>query len=143
MKKESQDLLKLGEWAEFQASKIMAQNGYEVLARNYHSRFGEIDLIALMDQTLIFVEVKARAKTSHALAIETITISKQKKIYKTAMIFLQQNPEYEALYYRFDVFCFDFHKKIAKNLQQNFSELSYDLEWIENAFTLNEELINL
>ena len=143
MKVDSHHFSKLGDWAEYQASEIMTQQRFKILARNYHSRFGEIDLIALNDQTLIFVEVKARAKTSHALAIETITISKQKKIYKTAMIFLQQNPEYEGLYYRFDVFCFDFHKKIAKNLQQNFSELSYDLEWIENAFTLNEELINL
>ena len=47
------------------------------------------------------------------------------------------------MYYRFDVICFDFKQQIAKNLQQDFSQLAYDQQWIENAFTIDADLINL
>ena len=134
---------KLGIWAEDQTEKVLISQGYIVLARNFHSRYGEIDLIAQRDLELIFVEVKARAKTTYASALESISSSKQIKIAKTAMSFLQKFPKYAEFYYRFDVFCFDFHKKIAKPLQHEISDIDYDLEWIENAFTINADLINL
>ena len=133
----------LGTWAESYAAELLENKGYQILARNFHSRFGEIDLIALLNKELVFVEVKARSNQTRGSAVDMITLSKQKKVFKTACVYLQQNEQFERLYYRFDVFCFDFHTKISKNLQQNFSDLSYDLEWIENAFTLNVDLINL
>ena len=39
----------------------------------------------------------------------------------------------------FDVMCFDFAEKIAKTVQQDFAQLRYDVDWIENAFTLDFE----
>ena len=133
----------MGVWAEAQAEKILRDAGYSLIHSNYHSRYGEIDLIVSRDLELVFVEVKSRNKTRHGSAIEVITLSKQKKILKTALSFVAQYEQYEQFYYRFDVICFDFTQQIAKNLQQDFSKLAYDQQWIENAFTLDADLINI
>ncbi|NHC04228.1 YraN family protein [Acinetobacter sp. 187] len=133
----------LGQWAEQQARLLLQQAGFEIVAQNYHSRYGEIDLIACKQDEWVFVEVKARQPTQHGAAVEVITAAKQLKMFKTALQFIQQQPEDEALYYRFDVICFDFHQQIAKNLQHDFSQLAYDQQWIENAFTIDADLINL
>ena len=53
----------LGTWAEQQAAQLMQQQGFQLLTANYHSRYGELDLILVREQELIFVEVKARAHT--------------------------------------------------------------------------------
>lgn len=133
----------LGEWAEQTALDWLEQKGYILISKNYHTRFGEIDLIVQKDNELIFVEVKARAKTEYGHAAEVITLAKQRKIIKTALIFLQDHADFQDFYYRFDAICFDFHKEIAKNVQHDFSKIPYDLQWIENAFTLDADLINL
>ena len=134
---------KLGIWAEQQAAELLQRQGYQIICQNYHSRFGEIDVIASLHDQLVFVEVKARQLSQHGQAIEMVTTSKQLKILKTALSFIQDSPQYEAMYYRFDVICFDFKQQIAKNLQQDFSQLAYDQQWIENAFTIDADLINL
>ena len=133
----------LGQWAEQEAVKLLLQHGYEIVKLNYFSRFGEIDIIAQSKQELIFVEVKARTQTQMGHAFETVNQSKQQKMIKTAFKFLQEHQQYEQYYCRFDVICFDFHHKIAKNVQQDLSKISYDQSWIENAFTLDADLINL
>ncbi|NHB57827.1 YraN family protein [Acinetobacter sp. 194] len=135
----------LGQWAEAEAVNLIKDAGYTMIQQNYHSRFGEIDVIAVHDekQELIFVEVKARSATQWGHAYEVVTASKQIKIYKTALKFIEQHPQFHHHYYRFDVICFDFYKEIAKNLHQDISNLAYDQQWIENAFTLNADLINL
>lgn len=133
----------MGDWAEQEACRRLVQAGYQIVSCNFHSRYGEVDIIASKDSELIFAEVKARSQTQVARAIEVITVSKQRKIVQTALIFIQKNPDYADFYYRFDVFCFDFHQNIAKNLQQSMFEMTYDFAWIENAFTLNADLINL
>mgnify|MGYP003582096459 FL=1 len=75
-------------------------------------------------------------------AFEVVNLTKQKKLIKTALIY-QNYPQYEAYFCRFDVIGFDLHHKIAKNVQQDLSQISYDQSWIENAFTLDADLINL
>lgn len=134
---------RLGQWAEQQAFIYLQENGYCLVVRNYHSRFGEIDLVVKKHNELIFVEVKARSKTTYGLANEVVSWSKQKKMIKTAMVFLAEFPEFEQFYVRFDVICFDFLQQFAKTIQQDFSKFNYDLNWIENAFTFDSEFINL
>ena len=133
----------LGLWAEQECCRRLLASGYQLLACNFHSRFGEVDVIACQGNELVFAEVKARSRTTVASALEVITPNKQRKIIYSALVFIQKNPQYEDFYYRFDVFCFDFHQNIAKNLQQPIDDLAYDFAWIENAFTLNADLINL
>ena len=133
----------LGQWAERQAQQLLNDAAYEILQHNYHSRYGEVDLIAMREQEILFVEVKARGRRAWAGAHEVISASKQVKIYKTALDFLEKHPHLHDFYYRFDVICFDFNQEIAKNLQHDFSKMQYDHQWIENAFTINVDLINL
>ncbi|AQV15781.1 YraN family protein [Acinetobacter pittii] len=127
----------LGKWAEQTALNLLQKQNYVWVTSNYHSRGGEVDLIVKRGQELVFVEVKARTIGNYGQACEMVTRAKQKKIIKTAMRFLQRYPSYQDFYCRFDVICFDFPQKIAKTVQQDFSNFHYDLQWIENAFTLD------
>ncbi len=135
--------LNLGQWAEQQALKQLQAQGFTLIVANYHCRYGEIDLIVQKDQELIFVEVKARSVTQYAQSCETISSSKQKKIMKSALCFLNAQPQFQEFYCRFDVICFDFFQQFAKKIQQDFSKYPYDQQWIENAFTFDQEFINL
>lgn len=135
--------LNLGQWAELQALKRLQAQGFTLIVANYHCRYGEIDLIVQKDQELIFVEVKARSVTQYAQSCETISPSKQKKIMKSALCFLNAQPQFQEFYCRFDVICFDFFQQFAKKIQQDFSKCPYDQQWIENAFTFDQEFINL
>ena len=127
----------LGKWAEQRAWLLLQQHGYQLVRKNFHSRFGEIDLIVKHDQILVFVEVKARSMGSYARASEVISVAQQRRIIKTAQLFLQYSLDYVDYACRFDVICFDFPQKIAKKVQLDFSKLQYDLQWIESAFMLN------
>ena len=135
--------LNFGQWAELQALKRLQAQGFTLIVANYHCRYGEIDLIVQKDQELIFVEVKARSVTQYAQSCETISLSKQKKIMKSALCFLNAEPQFQEFYCRFDVICFDFFQQFAKKIQQDFSKCPYDQQWIENAFTFDQEFINL
>ncbi|EKU56690.1 TIGR00252 family protein [Acinetobacter sp. WC-323] len=127
----------LGQWAEQTALALLQSHHYECVARNYHSRYGEIDLVVQRQHELVFVEVKARSAGSYAAACEVISPAQQQKIIKTAQLFLQKYPKYYDFDCRFDVICFDFPRKFAKTVQPDFSKLQYDQQWIEHAFTLD------
>ena len=127
----------LGQWAEQTALLFLQSQQYQYVNKNYHSRFGEIDLIVKRDNELVFVEVKARSAGSYAKACEVISYSQQRKIIKTAQFFLQRYPNYYNFDCRFDVICFDFPQKLAKTVQPDFSKLQYDQQWIKHAFTLD------
>ena len=135
--------LNLGQWAEQQALNVLQAQGFQLVAANYHCRYGEIDLIVQHAQELVFVEVKARSVTQYAHSFESISLSKQRKIMKSALCFLEAHPEFQNFYSRFDVVCFDFLQQFAKTIQQDFSKFTYDQQWIENAFTFDQEFINL
>lgn len=127
----------LGQWVEQTALLFLQSQQYQYVNKNYHSRFGEIDLIVKRDNELVFVEVKARSAGSYAEACEVISYSQQRKIIKTAQFFLQRYPNYYNFDCRFDVICFDFPQKLAKTVQPDFSKLQYDQQWIKHAFTLD------
>ncbi len=135
--------MKLGQWAEQQALTVLEEQGYVHVQSNYHSRFGEIDLIVRKGRNWFLLRSKHAQKRVLRRLIETISYSKQRKIAKTAMLFLQDHPHFQQYYCRFDVICFDFFKEIAKTIQQDFSKFTYDQQWIENAFTFDQDFINL
>lgn len=76
---------KLGEAA---AAKLLKHEGYEILATNYRTRFGEIDVIAKKDGFIVFAEVKTRTQGSMLLPREAVTPSKQRKIILAAQEYL-------------------------------------------------------
>ena len=83
------------------AAEYLERNGWRIVARNYRSRFGEIDLIARNDRFLVFTEVKTREEASMENPLEAVTAAKQRRIAKTAELFLLEHPT--ELQPRFDV----------------------------------------
>ncbi len=90
-----------GAVGELLAARYLRRHGYEILAANYRTRFGEIDIIAANKQYIAFVEVKLRADTAIYTPQEAVTAVKQRKILRTAMLYLQTHAT--DLQPRFDV----------------------------------------
>lgn len=90
-----------GAFGEDYAARFLINKGYGIIERNYRSRFGEIDIIAKDDRYILFVEIKTRDKRNLVSPFEAVTRSKQKKIIKTALLYLQRHPC--GLQPRFDV----------------------------------------
>lgn len=92
---------KLGNRGEDLAVDFLESRGFELIERNFSSRFGEIDIIARDGKYIIFVEVKLRRPNAMVTGFEAVGASKQKKIIKTAAIYLQGQES--GLTPRFDV----------------------------------------
>ena len=75
-----------GDFGEARAADFLRDRGYRILDRNFHSRFGEIDIVAQKDETLHFVEVKS----GEGDPVYRITPAKLSKIIKTARIYMQK-----------------------------------------------------
>ena len=91
----------VGAWGESIAANYLLKKKYRLVAMNYHSRYGEIDLIVSNREYLVFVEVKLRKTDKFASAYEHVDTRKQNKIRTTAEMFLS---EYQTdLQPRFDV----------------------------------------
>lgn len=88
--KESRTIGSIGEQA---AADFLTANGYTVIERNYHSRYGEIDIIARNQEYIVFVEVKTRNETSGYRPAEAVNKSKQKKFARTAVLYLTAYPQ--------------------------------------------------
>lgn len=79
-----------GASAEERAASHLARNGLAILARNFRTRLGEIDVIAQEGDVVVFVEVRMRASRSFGGALESITLQKQRRIRAAASQFLQK-----------------------------------------------------
>lgn len=82
--------LKLGFWGERQAESYLENKGFRRLQRNFRTREGEIDLIMLDQDEVVFVEVKTRISTEFGLPEESITKQKLTRIVQVAETYLQQ-----------------------------------------------------
>jgi len=77
---------KLGNKAEDEAVAYLLKKGFRILERNFYSRFGEIDIIALKDEVVHFIEVKS----GKGEPIYKITPTKLSKIVKTSEVYLNK-----------------------------------------------------
>ncbi|MDO5301238.1 MAG: YraN family protein [Tissierellia bacterium] len=95
----------LGKRGEDLAATFLENLGYRILQRNYRTRRGEVDIVALDRFTLVFVEVKSRRSSTYGRALEAVDEHKQRQIYQTAEAFLHehQGEGYYDLNVRFDV----------------------------------------
>lgn len=75
------------------AINLLIENGYKIIDKNFHSRFGEIDIIAIVDSTLVFVEVKTRQNRKFGMPQEAVTPQKIYKIKRTGEYYSLLHPE--------------------------------------------------
>jgi len=81
---------KKGARGEDLAIACLKKEGYRIIERNYRCRHGEIDIIAMDKQDVVFVEVKGRASDTFGSPEEAVGPTKQKKISKVALRYLQE-----------------------------------------------------
>ena len=84
----------LGRWGEGLAVDYLQAKGYEIVARNFRTKLGEIDLVALEGKSLIFVEVKTRSSDEFGFPEEAVTRRKQQTLVNCAQAFLMKHPEW-------------------------------------------------
>lgn len=103
---------------ETMAALYLQKQGYRVLEKNYRRKTGEIDLIALDGNCLVFVEVKYRKNNKKGEPKEAVTIQKQKRIWQTAQYYMVEKKLTENYPCRFDVITF----------------LGEEMQYLKNAF---------
>ncbi len=96
------DALKLGERGEALAWNFLRKRGYELLEKNFRTRFGEMDVIAKKDDSIVFIEVKTRRNERFGIPAEAVDWRKRQKLTRVAQAYLQAHGlENQAA--RFDV----------------------------------------
>jgi putative endonuclease len=112
-----------GEAGEALAARLLRKKGYKIVATNYRTQLGEIDIIARDGDTLVFVEVKARQSDRFGAPKWAVTPAKQRKISMVALYYLKTTGQSDAKA-RFDVV----------SIRSN--PLRPEVEIIRNAFDL-------
>jgi len=92
-----------GKIGEDLAASFMEKRGMEIICRNFRSKDGEVDIIALDGETIVFAEVKAWSVYELEDLKYSLNVKKQDKIIKTAKYFLSINRKYSNMAIRFDV----------------------------------------
>ncbi|GLQ50719.1 YraN family protein [Dyella flava] len=110
---------------EQRACHELERAGLKLLARNYTTRYGELDLVMRDGDTLVFVEVRHRVSASHGDALASITATKQTRLIQTAQLWLSAHPQHAHRSCRFDVVSYDGPAEHAR------------MNWLQGAFEAN------
>lgn len=94
---------RFGALQESLAETYLRGHGLRPVARNYHCRQGEIDLVMTHGNQLVFVEVRFRRNTRHGDAVESVTPAKQRRVVQCARHYLRRHGLTEQISCRFDV----------------------------------------
>lgn len=113
----------LGARIEKQAEQWLKDRGVKVVARNFRSRFGEIDMIGLDRNFLVFFEVRYRSREKFGGAAASVDRRKQQKLWKTAEYYLATHHRAAAYPCRFDVVAVSIHNELL------------DFSWYKSAFS--------
>ena len=113
-----------GDWGEALAAEYLEARGCRIVEKEWRCRFGEIDLIAEKDGTLLFVEVKLRTNLRYGMPRESVTAKKQEKLRSAALLYLSMHGLDAPA--RFDV------AEVYTDVRH--SARSTRIEYIENAF---------
>lgn len=97
----------------------LQQQGLSIMERNFRCKLGEIDIIAMDQQTLVFVEVRQRNHRHFGDGFSSVDHRKQQKLIRAARWFLQERKLFDRYPCRFDIVS---------------ARSASDLEWIKDAF---------
>lgn len=117
-----------GSQLETVALRYLTEQGLQVLHRNFQCRLGEIDLIMQERDTLVFVEVRYRRSARYGCAAETVDWRKQRKLIRTAQVYLCMHCRNHNPPCRFDIL----------GIAPGGDSASYHFDWLRNAFTLQD-----
>lgn len=92
---------------EKKASKYLQKQGFKIITTNYKTKFGEIDIIAIKDKTLHFIEVKSSKNYESEYYLTT---KKLEKIIKSTHIFIQHYEDYSSLNFSIDLIAINNNK---------------------------------
>ncbi len=91
-----------GNAGEEQATRFLQKQGYKILARNFATTAGEVDIVAQHKKALVFVEVKTRTSDAFGGPIAAVTAAKQRRIVRAAIQYIKATaPKFDSI--RFDV----------------------------------------
>ena len=96
-----------GDGFEQRACEELERAGLKLLARNYSTRHGELDLVMRDGEAVVFVEVRYRKSASHGDAVASVTPAKQAKLILAAQHWIASNPRHAKRDCRFDVVSYD------------------------------------
>ena len=113
----------LGKVAEEAAVLFLQEKGIRILERNFRSYYGEIDILAVQEETLLVIEVKMRSGKKYGTPAEAVDLRKQRKICHTFNYYRMKKKLTDDRKVRFDVI-----------------EVNRDFKchWIKNAFEFRE-----
>ncbi len=97
----------MGDYGENKAVEYLYRNEYQIIQRNWRTKEGEIDIIALKVNTLVFFEVKTIPNGTLDMIQKVLGKRKRDRIVKTSKCFLLKHREYNNRYIRFDVIIID------------------------------------
>ncbi len=120
----------IGEQLENIAYNYLQKRGLTLVARNFQCKLGEIDLIMQDQNTLVFVEVRYRKSERYGTAIETVDRRKQRKLLRTALLYLKIHHLSDSTPCRFDI--------LGISPKDYANTLCFD--WRQNAFGLNSAM---
>lgn len=109
----------LGQRGEEIARKALEKGGYRILEKNFRCRHSEIDIIAEEKGVICFVEVTSRFSESFGLPAEAVNEWKQKKLWATAVIYLEKK-KIKSQDVRFDIVSVDLKSEKASILKNAF-----------------------
>ena len=115
-----------GRRAERRAERHLQRHGLATVTRNYSRPTGEVDLVMLDAEQLVFVEVRYRGRGAWAPPLESVDRAKQRRIARTSELFRGDHPEHRFRSVRFDV------------VAATRGNLRLEIEWIRNAFDATE-----
>lgn len=93
--------------AEERVARWLEQQAITVLARNYRTRLGEIDLILQDEGCIAIVEIRQRRNAQFGGAAASIHPAKQQRLIRLAQLWLQQHPQWRNAALRFDAILID------------------------------------
>lgn len=120
----------LGKKAEAAAERFLREKGYRILDRNVRVGRGELDIVARMGETLIFVEVKARRTDHYGGVAHAVTARKERQLIQLAARYLARH-HLERQPCRFDVLLYDAGAPapVLEHIENAFEVAGGDQRW--------------
>lgn len=113
----------IGKTGELIAARFLLQKGYTLVAQNYFTKWGEIDIIAKKDETLVFVEVKTTTLSDAYQAEQRVDALKMEKCLKAATRYLQEGSHEDEMV-RFDVVAVQLNQTTKEARVQHFENIT-------------------